>query len=205
MSTYRPAELSDLPQIRAINAHYITNTSLTFMTTPPPLETYIAKWHDLKSRGLPFLVAVQETQTKSDKTVIILGYASFSSFRGHLLSYGPTVELSLFVHPDYQSRSIGSALLDSLLDMIRCKTVHHKVEEALLDESGNVDLNGGEAIVVRNVMAVMAVDPEGKDGGEALRRWYCERGFVEKGRLEKVGFKRGYWIDTIYLQFSTLT
>ncbi|KAJ5291060.1 hypothetical protein N7478_000311 [Penicillium angulare] len=203
MITYRQAQLSDLDQILAINAHYILHTSLTFMRTSPHIGTYVDKWRDLQARGLPYLVAVEDTNTK--ELDVVLGYASFSPFRGHLLSYAPTVELSLFVHPDYQSRSIGSGLLNELFNLVRNGKVHHVVEE-----SGPRDMIGyddsestGDNIQVRNIIAVMAVDPEGKDGGEELRKWYTRRGFVEKGRLEKVGFKRGHWIDTVYLQYST--
>lgn len=39
----------------------------------------------------------------------------------------------------------------------------------------------------------MAVDPEGKNKGETLRRWYIKRGFQRKGRLSKIVFKRGHW------------
>ena len=42
-------------------------------------------------------------------------------------------------------------------------------------------------------MAVMAVDTDGPEEGEKLRKWYVERGFVERGRLEKIGFKKGRW------------
>ncbi|KAJ5097639.1 hypothetical protein N7456_008360 [Penicillium angulare] len=194
--TYRQAQLSDLDQIRAINVHYILSTSLTFMRTPPQIETYVDKWRDLQARGLPYVVAVDETKTTPGEVDRVLGYAYLSPFRGHLLSYAPTVELSLFVRPDYQSISIGSRLLSELLDLVRDGKVHHVVEESDFD---HIDLIGCDGMLtedyhrVRNVIAVMAVDPEGRDGGEALRRWYIGRGFVEKGRLEKVGLKKGYW------------
>lgn len=193
MISYREAQLSNLSQIRAINAHYILHTSLTFMRTPPPLETYIDKWRDLQARGLPYLVAIDDKEKKEGSDVV-LGYASLSPFRGHLLSYAPTVELSLFVHPDYQSRSIGTGLLNRLLDLVRDGKVKHIVEEGNRhDLTGAEQSAGGDDSQVRNIIAVMAVDPEGQDGGEALRRWYIRRGFVEKGRLEKVGFKRDRW------------
>ncbi|KAJ5630467.1 uncharacterized protein N7484_010567 [Penicillium longicatenatum] len=196
MTTYRPAELVDLPQIRAIGEYYILNTSLASMEFPPPLQTYEAKWHELKDCELPFLVAVREADTKgaSEKPETVLGYAYLSPFREHLLSYGPTVELSLFVHPDHQSCSVGSTLLKNLLDLVRSGKVSYRVKEdrhsACVngDESKEVELH-----IVRNIVAIMAVDPEGEDGGEALRRWYIQRGFEEQGRLKRLGFKRGHW------------
>ncbi|KAJ5622401.1 hypothetical protein N7528_005633 [Penicillium herquei] len=189
MLIYREAELADLPEIREINTYYILHTSLTFMRSPPPLETYESEWHDLKTRGLPFFVAVDDTVSTSDK-IGVVGYTSLSPFRGHLLSYAPTVELSLFVHPDHQSQKL-----------------HHSVEEIHNDQETGVEeaIQVNAPSQVRNIIAVMAVDPEGMDSGETLRRWYMRRGFVERGRLEKVGFKRGHWIDTVYLQYSTIS
>jgi len=63
-------------------------------------------------------------------------------------------------------------------------------------ESASTSLDGSTSptrgITVDNIIAVMAVDPEGKDKGETLRRWYIKRGF-QKGRISKIGFKRGHW------------
>ena len=194
MTIYRQAQLADLPGIRDINVHYILHTSLTFMQAPPPLETYITKWHDLEDRGLPYFVAVDQPEEHGSEEKVI-GYASLSPFRGHLVSYTPTAELSLFVHPEYHSKSIGSNLLSRLIDLVNCGNVSHRVEEAYHEEDVGVDGRSSteSSNQVRNIIAVMAVDPEGKDGGEALRKWYAQRGFVEQGRLKNVGFKWGHW------------
>lgn len=191
MVTYRPVEEADLPQIRAINTYYILNTSLTFMRTPPPLESYSATLHNLATRGLPYIVAVDGTQKTDEGSDLVVGYAAFSPFRGHLVAYAPTVELTLFVHPHYYSRSVGSNLLHVLLQLVQGGEIHHQCEEPGVEKEPADALDAASR--VRNVIAVMAVDPEGKDRGEALRQWYIKRGFVECGRMEKVGFKRGHW------------
>lgn len=144
------------------------------------------KLHDLTARGLPYLVAVDPSQNEG--TDLVLGYTSLSPFRSRLVSYAPTVELSLFVHPDYQSRSIGSNLLAALLERLHAGEVVHR---AYADAEGNASAHLG--VRVRNVIAIMAVDPEGREDGEALRRWYTRCGFVECGRMVEVGFKRGHW------------
>lgn len=191
MATYRPVEEADLPQIRAINTYYILNTSLTFMRTPPPLEAYSAKLHNLATRGLPYIVAVDGTRKTEEGSDLVVGYASFSPFRGHLVAYAPTVELTLFVHPYYHSRSIGSNLLNVLLQLVQRGEIRHRCEEPGVEKEPANALDSVSR--VRNIIAVMAVDPEGKDRGEALSQWYIKRGFVERGRMEKVGFKRGHW------------
>jgi phosphinothricin acetyltransferase len=182
----RPVKEAYLPQIRDINTHYILNTSLTFARAPPPFESYSAKMHDLASQGLPYMVTVDRTQKAADGTDFVLAYGYLSPFRGHLVSYAPTVELTLFVRPDYQSRSIGSDLLRFFLDRVKNGLVNHRCQ-------GEGDQGIDAPARVRNVIAVMAVDPEGRDEGEALRRWYIKRGFEESGRLKKVGYKRGHW------------
>lgn len=209
----RPAQDSDLPQIRAISAHYILHTALTFAETPPPHETYHAKLTELAARNLPYLVAVGEhsandyllADTRADIRQVVLGYAYLSPFRGHLTAYAPTVELSLFLHPANHSQGIGSRLLAEMMALVREGKIRHV---AITDEGvfGSEGLGNGSStshtlpptITVENIIAVMAVDPEGKDQGEALRRWYIKRGFEERGRLSRVGFKRGHWYISPY-------
>jgi GNAT superfamily N-acetyltransferase len=154
-----------------------------------------AKFHDItESRKLPYLVAIEEDAENNRE--IVVGYTYLSPFRGHMLSYGPTVELTLFVHPDHQSRSIGTRLLTAVLESARVPGVVHRAHEVTVDDDGlehTVYAEDGHGVRLRNILAVMAVDPEGKDGGEALRRWYVKRGFVERGRMDRIGFKKGRW------------
>ncbi len=180
--TYRPTEEADLPQIRAINARYILNTSITLKRAVPPLSSFLTKHQSLQARGLPHLVAVDRPADGAEDRV--LGYACLSPYRS---SHPPTTELSLFVHPDHQSRAVGSALLARVLARVRAEEVVHRWRDEN-DADGVV-----VPTVVRSVIAVMAVDPEGKEGGEALRRFYAKRGFEERGRLVKAGLKRGHW------------
>lgn len=205
MATYtiRDATPSDLPQIRAINIHYILNTVLTFRRTPPPPSTILAKYNDIKAHHLPYLVAIDSNlkhknnnnDNEDDSNDLVLGYAYLSPYRGEMLSYASTVELTLFIHPDHQSKSVGSKLLSSILQA--AESVLHRGYEigGMDDETATKVVAGGNGlgVFVRNVLAVMAVDTDGPEEGDKLRKWYIERGFVERGRLERIGFKRGKW------------
>ena len=116
----RSATPSDLPQILTINTHYILNTVLTFKQTPPSPSILLSKYNDIKARRLPYLVAIdssikQKNENGNDSNDLVLGYAYLSPYRGEMLSYAPTVELTLFVHPSHQSRSVGSRLLAAIL------------------------------------------------------------------------------------------
>ncbi|KAK2772527.1 hypothetical protein FQN53_004614 [Emmonsiellopsis sp. PD_33] len=182
----RPAIQQDLPQIHAIYTQYVLNTVVTFLVNKPPQSYTTEKFHTAQERGLPYLVAVEESEAGSEK---VCGYTQASPFRGYMLSYGPTVELSLFVHPDYRCRGIGNRLLAALLEAL--KTTKHRTCEFEGDAEHEVKPEDGA--VVKNLLAVMAVDSTGRNGGEGLRDWYVQRGFVERGRLKEVGFKMGQW------------
>ncbi|KAL3463567.1 hypothetical protein BJX64DRAFT_116663 [Aspergillus heterothallicus] len=211
--TIRPARPSDIPQICSINTHYILNTSLTFVQNPPVASTYLAKYKDLAGHGLPYLVAVEGDKGHDDgeSTELVLGYAYLSPFRGTMISYASTVELSLYIRPGSQGQGLGSRLLNAVLDAAR--TARHLGWEVTETGSDRDDVHrecaskekedkkvfavdsedGGAGARIRSIIAIMAVDPEGPDRGDALRQWYVARGFVERGRMEKIGFKRGHW------------
>ena len=195
MISIRPAQEDDLPEIHAIYNHYVLNTVLTFLRHGPPLSYTAEKFHDLKSRNLPFLVAVEEEESISQsndtmKRGKVCGFASASPFRGYMLSYAPTVELTLFLLPTHKSRGIGGKLLESLTIALR-ETAHVSCEFAGDAEYEAHSESGG--VRVRNLLAVMAVDVDGRDEGEWLRSWYVGKGFEEVGRMKKVGFKMGRW------------
>ena len=46
----------------------------------------------------------------------------------------------------------------------------------------------------------MAIDVDMPGEGWKLRDWYVNMGFVERGHLKEVGWKKERWIDTVYLQ-----
>ncbi|KZF25968.1 hypothetical protein L228DRAFT_257482 [Xylona heveae TC161] len=214
----RPAVEEDLAQVLDINTYYIRETVVTFAQNPPPLSSLVAKFHDITSRGLPFLVAVETGLTNGDAenrgganapTDKVIGYTYLSPFRGGMLSYGPTVELSIFLHPSHTSSGTGSRLLSTLLSLLgpyngspKVDGVKHLAREHVGHPEHEIFSPEG-GVPVRSVIACMSLDTEkGKDSGEGLRRWYEQRGFVERGRLKGAGFKKGRWIDTVYLQYT---
>lgn len=85
-------------------------------------------------------------------------------------AYRHTVEDTVYVSPGHAGHGIGSALLGALLA-------------------------GCEQAGARQVIAVIA--DTGSDASLALHRRF---GFVEAGRLRRVGRKHGRWIDTVLMQ-----
>ncbi|KAK5053300.1 hypothetical protein LTR84_002274 [Exophiala bonariae] len=182
----RPAVESDLTQIRDIFEHYVLNTVVTFLTQKPSLEFMKTRYKDSASRQLPYLVAVDPSQNEK-----VVGYACASAFRGYLLAYGHTVEITLICHPQYTGRGIGSLLISELI--ARLKETTHLAKEVEY-EANQIEFP------VKKVLAVMAVDESAADQGLALRDWYKRWGFEQVGRLKGVGSKKGRIIDTIYLE-----
>ncbi len=87
-------------------------------------------------------------------------------------AYRHTVEDTVYVAPARLRKGLGRMLLDGVVEGCR--------------EAG-----------VEQVIAVIA--DTGDPASEALHR---SAGFSEVGRLSKVGFKLGHWIDTVLMQLS---
>jgi L-amino acid N-acyltransferase YncA len=87
-------------------------------------------------------------------------------------AYRHTVEDTVYVAPSHLRQGIGRALLDGVLE-------------------------GCRAAGAEQVIAVIA--DSGDPASEALHR---SAGFVNAGRLLRVGYKRGHWIDTVLMQLS---
>jgi phosphinothricin acetyltransferase len=87
-------------------------------------------------------------------------------------AYRHTVEDTLYLAPGWTGRGLGRALLGTLLDRVAAA--------------------GG-----REVLAVIA------DGGDpASLALHRALGFTEAGRLRRVGYKHGRWLDTVLVQRS---
>ncbi|PRX47455.1 phosphinothricin acetyltransferase [Prauserella shujinwangii] len=87
-------------------------------------------------------------------------------------AYRWTVENSIYLAPWAVGHGIGDVLLDGLIA-------------------------GVAEVGVREVIAVVA-----DSGDPASRALHERRGFTEAGRLRRVGYKHGRWLDTVLLQRS---
>ncbi|KAF8625938.1 hypothetical protein AX17_006664 [Amanita inopinata Kibby_2008] len=185
----RAAREDDLPRITRILNYYIANTVSTFrsdqLPTDPLASPLLESYNIVQAQHLPFLVALDGNTAGAEDTMIV-GYSYAVGYRqpSHPC-YSPTAEVTVYVHPDWQSRGIGTALMDELMKQLRTPPQI-----------------GGGTHQVRQVLSIMSVDEEGPGGGYGLRDWYTRWGFVQVGRLGRVGFKFGRWLDTLILQAS---
>ena len=100
----------------------------------------------------------------------VIGIAFVSKFRDKS-GYRFTYEHSIYVSPKFTNKGYGSKILKNLIKI--CK------------------IN----IKVKNLIAVIG----GSNNKESIKI-HKKNGFTHIGTLKKIGFKKGKWIDSVYMQ-----
>lgn len=162
--TIRPATDRDIPDVREIYNHYVTNSVVTFDEEIWSVAQWRDKAENLRRLGLPFLVAESPTGQ-------ILGYALVQPMSSKS-AYRFSVENSIYLGQAATGKGLGRALLEALIDAC--------------EQAG-----------IRQIVAV--ISDKGAEGSIALHE---KLGFVEVGRMGRVGFKFGRWLGVIYMQKS---
>ena len=158
----RPVRDADVPDIREIYNHYVTNSVVTFDEKKWTLAQWREKIAHLRRLGMPFLVA----QSPSGQ---VLGYALVQPMSSKS-AYRYSVENSIYLGQAATGKGLGRALLEALIA-------------------------ASEAAGIHQMVAV--ISDKGAESSIALHE---KLGFVEVGRMGRVGFKFGRWLGTIYLQ-----
>ncbi|KAF2122375.1 acyl-CoA N-acyltransferase [Lophiotrema nucula] len=177
-ATLRPCTEADIPGIAAIQEHYVLNTVITFATTAPSQEELLKNRKAIVDQGLPYIVAVSDGEQ-------VVGYSYASGFRGARRGYRHTVEFSLFCHPEWQAKGIGSRLLTKLIDVLKAPEQFPEYVASPRSEDEKI----------RVVIACMSVDETSWEKGLGLRDYYVKHGFEEVAHLKKVGHKFDRWCD----------
>jgi L-amino acid N-acyltransferase YncA len=105
----RIATGSDAESILQIYAPYVENTSYTFETEVPTIESFGERITSYL-QGWPWLVC--------DMDGIIAGYAYGSKHRERI-AYQWSVECSVYVHDNFQREGVGKALYTALIDLLK--------------------------------------------------------------------------------------
>ncbi len=100
----RIATETDVPQILAIYAPYIENTTITFEYTVPSEEAFLNRFREI-TRQFPWLVWEEDGK--------ILGYA-YGSAPFHRDAYRWCAEDSVYLLPEARGRGIGTKLCTAL-------------------------------------------------------------------------------------------
>jgi phosphinothricin acetyltransferase len=135
----RAVTLADAAAIQAIYAPYVTDTVISFETTPPSVEDMAARI--LKATGkYPWLVYVTGEQQGSDPQPSITGYAYASPHRERA-AYQWSVDVSVYVSPAYHRRSIGRGLYTALFALLRAQGFINAYAGIALPNEGSVGIH----------------------------------------------------------------
>lgn len=105
----------------------------------------------------------------------VCGYAYIGTYNERS-GYRHTCESSIYLHPDHYGRGIGKVLLCELFT--RLKTCHD----------------------ITQVVAKMSIRPDQAIDDLPSCRLHASFEFKIVGRLSKVGYKFGLWIDVVLMQ-----
>jgi len=105
----RLATEADLPQILAIYAPYVRDTSYSFEYTVPSLEAFTARFYSITAQ-FPWLVWEEGGQ--------VLGYA-YGSLPFERAAYRWCGEVSIYLYPQAHRRGIGRVLYTALEEIMR--------------------------------------------------------------------------------------
>ena len=158
--TIRAARPADLPHVREIYNHFVSNSAVTLDERRSSIPYWRDKYALLTRLQLPFLVAVSPGGE-------VLGYALAQPWAGKN-AYKYTVEDSIYLGPGAGGKGLGAALLQALIDAC-------------------------EQIGLREMVAVIS-----DHGAEASIRLHEKLGFIEAGRMGRVGYKFGRDLGTVY-------
>lgn len=117
----RPAIIADLQSINDIYNHYVLHSTCTYQLEPETIAARVA-WFEAHGEKHPINVAELDGQ--------VVAWGSLSRFHARA-AYSRTVENSVYVHPAFQRRGLGSAILADLIS--RAKALGHHTIIAGID------------------------------------------------------------------------
>ncbi|WP_251423389.1 GNAT family N-acetyltransferase [Veillonella agrestimuris] len=155
--TIRPIEEGDIEACLAIYNYEVLNGVATLDLEPRTLEEWKQWYCDHDDAHHPIVVGIIND--------MVVGYASLSPYRMKE-AYKSTVELSIYIHPEYRGQGVATQLMGYILDIAKANPNLH------------------------NVVSVITA---GNEGSRILHERF---GFTYCGLLPEVGFKHGAYQDT---------
>jgi phosphinothricin acetyltransferase len=131
MFLIRPASPGDAAAIAAIYAPYVTNTAISFETTPPD-AVEIAQRMTAYLATHPWLVA--------DDGGRIAGYVYAGKHRGRA-AYNWSAEVTAYLHSDYHRQGLGTRLYRMLFEILQRQGFHALFAQITLPNVASVALH----------------------------------------------------------------
>jgi len=122
----RTAELRDLAELLEIYNYEVEHGTATLDIQPRTQAQWEAWFFAHNIENHPLIVA--------EKNGNIAGYASLSAYR-QKEAYCSTVELSVYVHPDFRKSGVATKLLEEILEMARQDESIHTVVSVITSEN----------------------------------------------------------------------
>lgn len=157
----RTAAIKDMPRLLDIYNYEVLNGISTFDLHPRTMDERMEWFREHNIDNHPLIVAEVDG--------IAVGYASLSSYRPKE-AYAATVELSVYVDPEYRGQGIARGLVADILSIAR------------------------ERDDIHTVISVIT------DGNDASVKLHEEFGFVFCGAMKEVGEKFGKFLGTVSYQ-----
>lgn len=126
MLIIRPSTDADLPAITAIYAHHVLTGTGTFEVDPPSLDDMRGRRADVLSKGLPWLVALDDGN--------VIGYAYCNWFKPRP-AYRFSAEDSIYLSPEAAGKGFGRTLLAELMAQAQRAGVRKLI--AVIGDSAN--------------------------------------------------------------------
>lgn len=152
----RIAQREDVPTLLDIYNYEVEYGVATFDLQPKTLEQRMKWFEEHNVNHHPLIVAEVDG--------VVAGYASLSSYR-EKEAYQSTVELSVYVAPDYRGQGVATALMEAILKLAK------------------------EDDTIHTVVSVIT------GGNEASVKLHGKFGFTFCGRMKEVGMKFGRLLD----------
>ncbi len=123
----------DLPQLTDLYNHYVKTSPATFDLAPVSLESrreWMGRYADTGPHRL-FVAAAGDA---------IAGYATSGKFRDKP-GYQTSVELTVYVHPDFHGRGIGTALYSELFSALAQENLHRVYAAVVVPNDASLALH----------------------------------------------------------------
>lgn len=115
MFRIRPAALPDAAELLSIYSYYVLHSPATFEYDPPSLAGFSSRMDEVLGQ-YPYLVCELDGH--------IAGYACAHRFHERA-AYQWDVELTIYLHPGYRGRGIGTALYTALFALLSRQNIYN--------------------------------------------------------------------------------
>lgn len=128
----READVLDAGSIAAIYNHYVSTSAVTFEEDELSQAEMITRIETVRSSGLPWYLATAAQN--------VIGYAYATPWKARS-AYRYSVEVTVYVAPNYFGEGIGTALYRRLIPALQQRNIHTAMAAIALPNDASVALH----------------------------------------------------------------